>query len=101
MADPKEVYEKLGVFYLGRPYDLESGEIYVSEREWQTFRKGRWKSFWSRSEDRALLVDLPDGIGGDAAGRGRRRVALRRRRQRLERRFRGVVFLQVPEFEPR
>ena len=26
MADDASIYEKLGVFYLGRPYDLARGE---------------------------------------------------------------------------
>ena len=38
--------------------DLEDGELFVSEKEWQTYRNGRWKSFLPRSGDRLHLVDL-------------------------------------------
>lgn len=38
--------------------DLERGELFVSEREYRTYRKGRWKSFTERGTGATLLVDL-------------------------------------------
>ncbi len=37
---------------------LEPGELLVTERFYQTYRKGNWKSMWKRAEDRVLLFDL-------------------------------------------
>lgn len=42
----------------GEPADLEPGELFVSENKWQTYRKGRWKSYSRRKESRLYLVDL-------------------------------------------
>ena len=38
--------------------DLEDGELFLSEAAWQTYRRGRWKSFRARSGEPLLLVDL-------------------------------------------
>ncbi len=39
--------------------DLAEGELLLTERKWQTFREGRWKSMWERvGEERVLLFDL-------------------------------------------
>jgi len=38
--------------------DLEPGELFLSERGFQTYRRGRWKSFRHRESGRHLLVDL-------------------------------------------
>jgi arylsulfatase A-like enzyme len=38
--------------------ELEGGELFVSERHWQTYRKGRWKSYVRRSDGRLYLVEL-------------------------------------------
>jgi hypothetical protein len=43
--------------------DLEPGELLVSELEWQTYLRGRWKSFWRRSDGAAILIDLRDDPG--------------------------------------
>lgn len=40
------------------PADLEPGELYISEMTWQTYRKGRWKSYSSRRRTEGYLVDL-------------------------------------------
>jgi arylsulfatase A-like enzyme len=38
--------------------ELEGGELFVSEQHWQTYRKGRWKSYVRRSDGRLYLVEL-------------------------------------------
>jgi hypothetical protein len=43
--------------------DLEDGELFVSERLYQNYRKGRWKSLWQRNSDRRLLFDLVSDPG--------------------------------------
>jgi len=40
------------------PGDLEDGELFVSEQWFQTYRKGRFKSYRRRGEERISLVDL-------------------------------------------
>lgn len=40
------------------PGELEDGEIFVSEQWFQTYRKGRFKSYRRRDSDRIFLVDL-------------------------------------------
>jgi len=47
----------------GPEAQLEPGELYLSERDFQTYRRGRWKSFRNRRSGRHHLVDL----GGDPA----------------------------------
>lgn len=45
----------------GRPApaaDLEPGEEYVGEALYRTYRRGRWKSFWRRTDGAFALVDL-------------------------------------------
>jgi len=37
---------------------LQKDELYLSEINYQTYRKGRWKSFWPRNSSRIYLVDL-------------------------------------------
>jgi arylsulfatase A-like enzyme len=38
--------------------ELEAGELFVSERYYQTYRKGRWKSYRDRTTGVLALVDL-------------------------------------------
>ena len=38
--------------------DLLPGELLVTERYYQTYRKDHWKSMWKRTEDRVMLFDL-------------------------------------------
>ncbi len=38
--------------------DLEPGELFVSELRWQTYRRGRWKSYRERAGGALRLVDL-------------------------------------------
>lgn len=45
------------------PSDLEDGELFVSELQWQTYRRGRWKSFWARRSGTFHLVDLETDPG--------------------------------------
>ena len=40
------------------PQDLQPEELYLSEDEYQTYRRGRWKSFVRRSDGASYLVDL-------------------------------------------
>jgi arylsulfatase A-like enzyme len=40
------------------PADLDQGELFLSEQEWQTYRRGRWKSFRRRDTGELFLVDL-------------------------------------------
>jgi hypothetical protein len=40
------------------PQDLEAGEHFTSERYYQTYRKGRFKSYWRRRDGLHSLVDL-------------------------------------------
>ena len=59
-----------GVTHPG-PKDLEDGELFTSERYYQTYRKGRFKSYWRRRDGRHFLVDLEADPGetNDAATR--------------------------------
>jgi len=41
-----------------RAGDLDPGELFVTELGWQTYRSGRFKSFWRRSDASVFLVDL-------------------------------------------
>jgi len=43
--------------------DVEPGELYVSERAFQTYRRGRWKSSRERSTGRIMLFDLGNDPG--------------------------------------
>jgi hypothetical protein len=63
---------------------LGDDEIYLSETLWQTYQRGRWKSFVRRSDDRLFLVDLLRDAGETRdvsslhpkiAARHRRRIA--------------------------
>ncbi len=46
------------------PVDLEPGEIFLSELNWQTYRRGRFKSYRPRENPGALrLVDLAEDPG--------------------------------------
>jgi arylsulfatase A-like enzyme len=45
-----------GIQDLG-PYELQPGELFVSETRYQTYRKGRWKGYRPRGEA-LVLVDL-------------------------------------------
>jgi hypothetical protein len=38
--------------------DLEPGELLVTELEWQTYLRGKWKSFRRRSDGAVTLIDL-------------------------------------------
>jgi arylsulfatase A-like enzyme len=38
--------------------ELAPDELYLSEKNFRTYRRGRWKSFWSRTDDEFLLFDL-------------------------------------------
>ena len=40
------------------PQDLEPLELFLSEDRWQTYRKGRWKSYIRRADGELYLVDL-------------------------------------------
>lgn len=46
-----------------RERDLASDELFLTEHRYQTYRKGRFKSFLSRQSDRLLLVDLESDAG--------------------------------------
>ena len=52
------------------PQDLQDGELFTSERFYQTYRKGRFKSYWRRKDGLHSLVDLepdPDETSDAAA----------------------------------
>jgi arylsulfatase A-like enzyme len=40
------------------PPNLEQGELYVGEREYQIYRQGQWKSFVERETGQHTLIDL-------------------------------------------
>jgi arylsulfatase A-like enzyme len=42
----------------GADAGLDAGEMFLSEERWQTYRRGRWKSFHSRDARQHLLFDL-------------------------------------------
>jgi len=46
--------------------DLEDGEIFLSERGFLTYRKGKWKSFQLRKSGRLILVNLEADPGETA-----------------------------------
>jgi len=50
--------------------ELADDELYVSEKNYRTYRHGRWKSSWSRTDDRFHLFDLAvdPGETRDVAG---------------------------------
>lgn len=43
--------------------DLASGELFVTEQFYQTYRRGSWKSNWQRGQERVLLFDLESDPG--------------------------------------
>ncbi len=51
----------------GVPVDLESelqpGELFLSEMHWQTYRRGRWKSYRRRKTAELYLADLEEDPG--------------------------------------
>jgi arylsulfatase A-like enzyme len=38
--------------------DLAPDELFLTETRFRTYRRGQWKSFWNRADDRIALVDL-------------------------------------------
>lgn len=40
------------------PHDLEPDELFLSEMIYRSYRKGRWKSHWPRTDQALLLFDL-------------------------------------------
>lgn len=70
--------------------ELEPGEVFVSEMWYQTYRKGRWKSFRNRATGSIALVDLQSDRGEthDVADAHRDVVEAHARRiEELERRL--------------
>ena len=52
--------------------DLEPDELLVTERFYQTYRKGNWKSMWERNQEHLMLFDLdadPDELNNLASQR--------------------------------
>jgi arylsulfatase A-like enzyme len=50
--------ERLAGLSASEAADLDDGELFVSERGFLTYRKGKWKSFQLRKSGRLVLVDL-------------------------------------------
>ncbi len=67
--------------------DLDAGEVYVSEMLFQTYRRGRWKSYRDRTSGALHLVDLeadPGETRDVAAGHPEVAAEHRRRIEALE-----------------
>ena len=67
LEDPNRMVRSEDVFFLITraaglatevPRALEPAELFLSEEEWQTYRKGRYKSYVRRDDGRHHLVDL-------------------------------------------
>jgi arylsulfatase A-like enzyme len=43
--------------------DLEPDEVFLTEKRWRTYRKGRWKSMFRRGKRKAWLFDLESDPG--------------------------------------
>ena len=43
--------------------ELKPDELFVSEQEWQTYRRGRWKGFRRRDAGGLYLIDLEKDSG--------------------------------------
>jgi arylsulfatase A-like enzyme len=71
-------------------HDLAPGELFLTEKEWQTYRKGRWKAFRSRPDRKLYLFDLeadPDEQRDVAASRPGVVSELQERMEALARRL--------------
>jgi arylsulfatase A-like enzyme len=66
------------------PRQLRPEELFVSEIHYQTFRQGRWKSYWKREDDRAHLVDLAADPGEQRDVAEERPDILAAHRRRIE-----------------
>jgi arylsulfatase A-like enzyme len=64
--------------------DLEPDEVFLTEKRWQTYRKGRWKSMFRRGRRKAWLFDIEADPGEtvdvskqrpDIAAEHRKRIA--------------------------
>jgi hypothetical protein len=62
--------------------DIEPGEVFLTEMHYQTYRKGRWKSTWSRDRKQTALfdLDLDPGETRNVAGKHPGVIALHRMR---------------------
>jgi len=45
------------------PQELESGELFLTERVFRTYRRDRWKSMWNRVDGIGHLFDLAEDPG--------------------------------------
>jgi len=74
--------------------ELTKEELYLTERTYQTYRKGHWKSFWPRDSGRMYLVDLdtdPEEMNDVAAAHPEIMDAHRKRVTRLTQMFASSV----------
>ena len=79
--------------------DLEPDELYLSESEWQTYRRGRWKSFRRRSDGAVYLIDLA-GDPAEARDASRDRPAVvREHQERISILSRSLAATEAPRSE--
>jgi arylsulfatase A-like enzyme len=64
------------------PQDLERDELFLTEKLFRTYRRGRWKSVWTRGQERPYLFDLENDRGErrDVAAQHPNEIAAHRRR---------------------
>ena len=62
--------------------ELQKDELFLTERRYQTYRKGHWKTFWPRGSEQMYLVDLnvDPGEMHDVAGNHRDIIEQHRKR---------------------
>ena len=66
-----------------RPSALQPEELLVSETEWQTYRRGQWKSYWSRAGKGFYLYDLTADPAETLNVAKENKLVVRRHRQRI------------------
>jgi len=76
------IVELVGLPLDGTESELASDELYLSELHYRTYRRGRWKSAWSRKEEDFHLFDLvaDPGEGRDVADANPEVLAQHRKR---------------------
>ena len=67
-----------------RAPDLEPDELLITERFYQTYRKGHWKSMWERNQEHLMLFDLEADPNETLNLAGERTDILKAHRKRVD-----------------